>query len=129
MQYAPKLKIAMEEIKAVFEKYDIGGFAVLHTPGFAEFFSKVDPSYSCAKFEHLPDGQTGVRFRSKLADYDGDKEAWHTKTSDTVNLLQNVVDAAAPTMMVFMDMIEALQKQLKIENTGGDMTGHIDQNN
>lgn len=38
MQYSPKLKVAMDEVKDVLKKYDIAGFVVLHTPaseGFA----------------------------------------------------------------------------------------------
>lgn len=49
MQYSPKLKKAMEDIKKILHENDIAGFVVLHTPGFSEYLNRVDPSYSCAK--------------------------------------------------------------------------------
>lgn len=46
MQYSPKLKKAMAEIKAIADKYDIAAIVCLHTPGHGEYLLKVDPLYS-----------------------------------------------------------------------------------
>lgn len=54
MQYSPKLKIAMDEIKQVLKKHDIAGFVVLHTPGFTEYLNRVDPSYSSTFMDENP---------------------------------------------------------------------------
>lgn len=62
MQYSPKLKKAMEEIKTILKKYDLGAMVVIHTPGHSEFVLKVDPSYSCAKFNQTGDG---INFKTK----------------------------------------------------------------
>ena len=44
MQYSPKLKRVLAEIKAILDKEDIAGSIVLHTPGFGEFLLKIDTS-------------------------------------------------------------------------------------
>lgn len=71
MQYSPKLKNAMEEIKLIIDKYDIAACVVLHTPGFSEFLNKIDPSYSCAKIKLLPDGTEGVHFKANAKELSG----------------------------------------------------------
>lgn len=51
MNYSPKLKKAMQEVRQVLEEHDIAGSVVLHTPGFSEYLIHISPSYSCAKIE------------------------------------------------------------------------------
>lgn len=48
MQYSPKLKKAMEEIKRILKDHDIAASVVLHTPGHSEYYLRINPSYSCA---------------------------------------------------------------------------------
>jgi hypothetical protein len=64
MKYSPKLRTAMEEIKAVIKKHDIAGVVVLHTPGYGEHFIKIDPSYSCAKIVTNLKGESGISVKS-----------------------------------------------------------------
>jgi hypothetical protein len=64
MQYSPKLKKAMEEIKSIVKRHDIAAHVVLHTPGHSEFWFEISPSYSCAKLEG-----DNVRFKAKTADF------------------------------------------------------------
>lgn len=124
MQYSPKLKTAMEEIKAILAKHDIGAMVILHTPGHSEFLNKLNPSYSCII-------QTGdqIRFRSKLADYDGDKQAWEKKTTDSLNLLQCITETAGHVLLPLMDFTEKLEAQLNSERGGGNFSSHTTQNN
>lgn len=51
MQYSPKLKKAMKEIKGILEKNDIAGFVIIHDPGFVEYLNHLSPSYSCIRVE------------------------------------------------------------------------------
>jgi hypothetical protein len=51
MQYSPKLKRVMAELKAILKQNDIAGFIVLAEPGFGEHGYVLDPSFSCAKIE------------------------------------------------------------------------------
>lgn len=43
MQYDPKLKKVMEQIKGILKDNDITGFVVLHSPGFSEYLNHVQP--------------------------------------------------------------------------------------
>jgi hypothetical protein len=129
MQYSPKLKKAMEEMKAIYKKYDIGGFTILHTAdnghSFSEFLNVLDPSYSCIILN--PNGE--VRFRSKLADYNGDKAAWRRKTEDSLNLLQSVSEVGGRVVLPLMELTSKLEKDLNAENRPGGFTSHDTQNN
>jgi hypothetical protein len=124
MQYSPKLKTAMEEIKAILAKHDIGAMVVLHTPGYSEFLNKLNPSYSCII-------QTGdeIRFKSKLADYNGDKKAWQKKTTDSLNLLQCITETTGYVLMPLIDFTEKLEKALDAESAGDGFSSHTIQNN
>jgi hypothetical protein len=66
-----RLKIARVEIEAVLKKHDLSGVVVLHTPGMAEFFYDIQPSYSCV---WLDEAVPMLRIKSKVADYGGDGE-------------------------------------------------------
>lgn len=124
MQYSPKLKIAMEEIKAILAKHDIGAMVVLHTPGHSEFLNKLNPSYSCII-------QTGdhIRFKSKLADYDGDKQKWQKVTTDSLNLLQCITETTGHVLLPLIDFTEKLEVALDAESRGGGFSSHTTQSN
>lgn len=125
MQYSPKLKSAMEEIKAILAKHDIGAMVVLHTPGHSEFLNKLNPSYSCI----IQNGDH-IRFKSKLADYGGDKAAWQKKTTDSLNLLQCIPETAGHVLLPLMDFTDKLEKALDAEDKGGSgFSSHTTQNN
>ncbi len=127
MQYSPKLKTAMERIKAIMKEYDLGGQIIIHTPGFSEYYQKLDPSYSCAKTEE----GIGIKIKAKLQeDFDGDKEAWNKKVSDTYNLFQHLCDVAGPMVMRNIDVLELLDKHDEvIKKDKGGHSSHTTQNN
>lgn len=114
----------MEEMKAIFKKYDIGGFVILHTPGHGEFLNQLSPSYSCI----IVNGDH-VRFKSKLADYNGDKTAWKKKTEDSLNLLQTVTELGGHIILPLIKLTEQLEKDLDASGGPGDISSHTTQNN
>lgn len=125
MNYSPKLKTAMERIKAILKEYDIAGHVVLHTPGFSEYHLKLDPSYSCAKMT-----DEGIFIRGKLErDFGGDKKLQIQKLTDTVNMFIHFTDTVAPQVVGMIDVMEALNKNLDIEKRGGGHSSHTTQNN
>lgn len=127
MNYSPKLKTAMERIKAIMKEYDLGGQVILHTPGFSEYLNKLDPSYSCASIQ---DG-VGIRVKAKLEeDFAGDKEAWTKKVSDTYNLFQHLTDVGGPMVMNNIDMLKLLETKVEvIKKDQGGHSSHTSQNN
>lgn len=129
MQYHPKLKVAMQEIKEILRKHDIAGAIALHLPGFSEYHLRIDPSYSCAKFEQI-DGQPAIRIRSKLQeDHNGDKEAQNKALTDTANMFHLLARAIGVPLMSIIDVSEDLDKKLDTEHFDHGHTGHTEQNN
>jgi hypothetical protein len=125
MQYSPKLKKAMEEIKAILKKHDVGGVVILHTPGHSEYLHKLDPSYSCAKV----DGNE-VRIRAKLQeDFKGDKDAWYKKVRDTVNMFNLLASTCGNTAMSLFEISQKLDSIVDAEHTDLGHSSHTDQNN
>lgn len=128
MQYSPKLKRVMEEIKNILEREDIAAAVILHTPGFSEYLNKIDPSYSAAWFEYYQ-GQMGIRFRARAADFNGDKEKCKQAQESTLNMLHHLGHASANAAMMFMEAMKAFSKNLDIEYTDGGHASHEQQNN
>lgn len=85
-----KLKVAAEEIKEILKKHDIAGAIVLHSPGHAEYFVQLNPSYSCAYMYN----DNEVRFYSKKQDYKSLDEQIK-KQEDTSNMLKLLTDCTA----------------------------------
>ena len=125
MQYSPKLKIAMTEIQTILRRYDIGASVVLHTPGFSEYFLKLDPSYSCA----IQDGDK-IRVKAKLQeDFNGDKEAQIKKIGETVNLITHLADTNTNTSISMYDLLTVIGKVVDVDSDKGDCSSHTTQNN
>jgi hypothetical protein len=109
-----RLKIARAEIAATLKKHDLGGVVVLHTPGMAEFFYDMTPSYSCAWL----DEQAGaVRMRSKLADYGGDAEAQRSDQAATAQLVHALGEQCGLASLMFMDIARVVNATFGAEHT------------
>ncbi len=123
MQYSPKLKTAMTEIKEILQKHDISGMVVLHTEGgFSEYLLKIDPSYSVVKFE----GQQALRFRAKLhEDFHGNKQLMEHKLSNTANMLKHFSDIGGNLVLAVMDVSERFDKIIGANHTGGSHTSQL----
>ncbi len=112
MQYSPKLKVAMAEIKAILDKHDIAGIVHLHTPGHGEYLVKINPSYSCA---WVQDG-VGYRLRTDPTD---SKEIKHQLVTDTANMIGILTEMMANTSVSFIDFYELLKTKVDITNIDG----------
>lgn len=123
MQYSPKLKIAMDEIKTILKKHDIAGFILLHAPGFSEYLNHVSPSYSCAKLE-----PEQLRFRLKAAEVGGPEKAKQIAT-DTYNMITHLADMTSKHAVMYIEAKKFLQIQWNAEDFPGSETDHNSQNN
>jgi hypothetical protein len=101
MNYSPRLKKIAEEIKAIYEKYDIGGLTILHEPGYVEYLFKLDPSYTAITY--LPDG-----IRIKGNDI--------KKLENSSNLLRMIADTGGPMIINLIDLSEEVDKALGAEH-------------
>lgn len=131
MQYSPKLKKAMEEIKKIMNDADIGGMVVLHEPGHTEFMNKINPSYSCAEWKRGEGGQPiGAHFKAKAEDFGGDKQQRNLQIANTVNLFSNVITVVGKNWMMWDEMLKSLENKIgKHDSTPGGMSSHETQNN
>lgn len=85
----PKLKAAMEEIKTVLKKHDIGGVVVLGSPTHSEFLREYCPSWTCMTYEEQGN-EKRLRFRALKKDYPT-KEEWKQRITDSMGLLLGFV--------------------------------------
>jgi hypothetical protein len=127
MQYSPKLKIAMDEIKQVLKKHDIAAFLVLHTPGFAEYLNHVNPSYSCAFMDEDPIRGSGIKV--KLVTAEVGKENARQLANDTMNMITIFAEMIGKHAMLYIDTEKMLRKKWDVEDLPGEETGHTQQNN
>jgi hypothetical protein len=120
--YSDKLKEAMAEINAVLEKHDVAALVVLHEPGFSEFRTRIDPSWSVCHFEPTKDGDVAVRFRAKAEDFGGDKAAQKKAIDDTVNMIVHFRDNCAMHFKVMDGLLDMLGKRFEIAKEPGRFT-------
>lgn len=125
MQYSPKLKKAMEEIKEVLLKHDIAGTITIHTPGFAEYLNHITPSYSCAKIDPLTS-----RFELKVKKVHFSNEAERiNKLTDTSNMLSLLAEVGGKNILCLMEASQATDEAVNAEHDESNHTPHTTQNN
>lgn len=105
--FSPKLKSAMDDIRKIIERYDIGAAVVLHTPGNSEYALFVEPSYSCAKLENR-----GVRFKAKAKDFPGGAKERQQKVEDTANLMNLLASTSGNVSLALMDISQNFDKHI-----------------
>lgn len=114
-----RLKIARAEIEAVLKRHDLGGAVVLHTPGMAEFFYDVQPSYSCAWIDQAAGI---VRMKSKAADYAGDVDAQLRDQAATAQLFNALGMDCSKAGLMFLDVSDVVDKAFNVEaHTAGGL--------
>jgi hypothetical protein len=116
MQYSPKLKNAMEEIKAVLKKHDIGASVILHTPGFTEYLNHIDTSYSCLTFEG-----DQLRIQTKGRSYQ--------HKTDSINMVSHFAEISTMMGDGYTNLLKMIQEKVQVDETPGNHTGHTEQNN
>ena len=127
MQYSPKLKKAMEEIKEVLDKYDIGGIVCLHTPGHHEYLNKLNPKYSALS---LKENEAGFLIKGHSKHYFGNKEMRDQKLADTKNMVEHLSIFCANEFMMFDEINKKMEATFgKWDSDDGEHTSHNQQNN
>lgn len=124
MQYSPKLKKAMEQIKSILKEHDIAAFVLLHDErGFSEYLNAVSPSYSCA-FVSEPEG---IRVRLKQAEVG--KEKAKQLAEGTYNMIAHFADMIGKHAIMYIDAVKMLDEHWDADKFPGNDTGHTTQNN
>ena len=124
MQFSPKLKKAMEQIKVILEEHDIAASVILHTPGHSEYFNKINPSYSCVSFE----GEK-LKIQARLTeDFNGNKETLKETISNTSNMLKLLSDVTGRMSLSFFEISDELAEVVSSQHFYGGHSTQTTQN-
>ncbi|MBY0469150.1 MAG: hypothetical protein K2Q07_09260 [Burkholderiaceae bacterium] len=109
-----RLKIARLEIEAVLAKHDLAGVVVLHTPGMAEFFYNITPSYSvCCVDEQAQE----LRIKSKLdRDHGGDQALQLHDQAATANMAAALAGELSNAALMFARVDAIVTKATRAEH-------------
>ena len=109
MDYSPKLRTAIAEIKQILKKHDIAGVVVLHDKtGHGEYLNEITPSYSCLNI--AANGE--VRLQARLKDFDGNKLKMRQKITATANMTQVLADLVGLCGFNFFKINDIVSKAL-----------------
>lgn len=110
-----RLKVARLEIEAVLAKHDLAGVFVLHTPGMAEFFYNITPSYSVC---WVDEQAQALRIKSKLeCDHGGDQALQLRDHVATANMTAALAGELAKAALAFAEIEQVCTKALRAEHT------------
>lgn len=113
----PRLKIARAEIEAVLQKHDLAGVVVLHTPGMAEFFYSITPSYSVC---WIDEKSQILRLKSvRDRDHDGDPRKQLRDQAATANMTVSLAGELGKAALMFLDVDRIVSQALRAESTPG----------
>lgn len=115
----------MEDVKKVLDKYDIAGLVIIHKPGFGEYYLKIDPTYSCAKY----DAAGNIRIKAKQSDYNGNTVAKMKAISETANMFKVISDLSDLTSDMVKQISAFVDKETGAEHDEGEGSSHTTQNN
>lgn len=114
--YDPKLKTAAKEIEEILKKHDILGSMLLVSPTHVEYLFRFDATWSVMKFEtgtHIPEGDLGLRFRSKREEFSTEKER-HEATEATVHALTSFLQFGRMCQRNMTVILQALKSKMTI---------------
>jgi len=114
-----RLKTARLEIEAVLKKHDLAGVVVLHTPGMAEFFYDIRPSYSCV---WIDEQAPALRVKSKLSEYGGDVNAQRHDQAATANMIHGLAEDLEGAAGMFSPIAAFIDRALRAEHTAAEHT-------
>lgn len=106
----------MTRIRAILKEEDIAGYVVLHEPGHSEYFLGFDPSWSVVQLERDEDGNVGIRLRSKLEEYGGDKDRQKRDLEASLNMLHHLEHQLPIHAGIFGALLERAGELMEIKH-------------
>lgn len=119
MQYDPKLKKAMQEMQEILKKYNIAGTICLHSPGFREYITHINPSWSCLWWDM--DGKA-IRMKATKDQFYGDAQLRNTIINNSMNMIQHFTEYAG-SLFLMMDNLTQTLKDAGFEIIPGEGSG------
>lgn len=105
---------AIEEIKAVLARHDLAGMIVVQDAGESAFLLKIDPSWSCAKWEQTPEG-VGIRIKAKRSDYPS-KEEQDKAVGATAGMILSFINQCDRNSEELGRLVEMLSRYIDIKH-------------
>lgn len=109
MDYDPKLKAAMEEIKQVIKKYEIGGAITIASKTHAEFLYEL-PAWSCVSFT-----DRGLSIYSQKSHFRSIDEQRENQEA-SFHVIYQIRDIAAQTFMLFEKCTKGIEQHANVEH-------------
>lgn len=109
--FDPKLKAAMEEIKATLSKFDIGGYVLLSSPTHNEYLFSLAPSWSCVRMEEK-DGRAFIRLRT----HEIPKQQKNKVLKDSVSLICGLRDSLHDGHIAMRNMTDLLAEHVEFKH-------------
>ena len=106
----PKLKEAMEEVKAILAKHDIAAIVVLASQTHGEHLYHVNPSWSCVKLEG-----DALRIKAQRQDFP-DLETQKKCVTESVGMLAVFMDVANIASKNMESMLEVIGQHIEFTN-------------
>lgn len=122
MQYSPKLKKVIAEIKAVIENNDLAGFVCLVEPGNSEYLHVINPSFSAAFFD-------GKEVRIKTKDLKISPNEKRKLLATTSNMLALLSTTVAQNGLSLCEVSQFIDKKIGAEHTDGTHTSQTELDN
>lgn len=122
MNYSPKLKNVIAQIKAILKENDIAGSVVLHSPGFSEYAIHLNTSYSSATF-------LGGELRVKTDHLPVPNEEKERLLRGTSNMLHHLSTVNGHMALNLIDISDKIDKRLDSKHFGTGHSSNIEQNN
>jgi energy-coupling factor transporter ATP-binding protein EcfA2 len=122
VKFSPKLKTAMREITAVIIKHDVAAIVVLHTPNHSEYLLRLDPTYSCARF----DGNKLHVKSNLMKNFHGDRGKWQKQLGNTANMFEMLTKTNGTVLMGLMPISEKVSEEFNAIHNKPIHTLHIE---
>ncbi len=112
-KYDPNLREAVEEIRSILKRRNIGGFFALASDTHAEFAYLLDnPSWSTITWEKSPTGDDMIRIRSKIKT---DPERELPRMLATTHMIWSVHDMLGNAFLALEGLKEQIQTFMTVE--------------
>ena len=122
MQYSPKLKKVIAEIKAIIEKNDLAGFVCLVEPGNSEYLHVINPSFSAAFFD-------GNQVRIKTKDLNLSQAGKQKLLATTSNMLALLSTTVMQSGLSLGQVSQFIDKKIGAEHTDDTHTSQKELDN
>lgn len=110
MNYDPKLKEAMAEMKAVMKKHDIAGALALVSKTHSEYLYHF-PTWSAAQLT-----EDGIRFRAKSSEHQS-KEAAQQALIESLHVILQIVDLSTKAVEDMGQLIKQIREVIEFDHT------------